>query len=158
MVRGRRCLPRGWQGCVRTAALALVLALMTSSPTRGGKVTSAGLEVVVTTEKATYQVGEPITMTLRVSSRTGDEVRLHFSSAQRFDFAIRDARGRQVWRWSEEQIFAQVLETEALGPARPQITYRAQFRGDLAPGSYSVDATLVAKDRPLSATLVIQVQ
>ena len=45
-----------------------------------------------------------------------------------------------------------------LGPARPQIVYRAEFTGTLAPGIYSVEGTLVAKDRPLSVTLVIQVQ
>lgn len=138
--------------------VAVVLAFMASSPDRGGEVASVGVEVSVTTDKATYRNGEPITMTLQVSSRTGEEVLLQFLSAQRFDFAIRDAKGRQLWRWSEGQVFAQVLGTEALGPARPQITYQAQFRGNLAPGWYSLEATLVAKDRPLSASLLIQVQ
>lgn len=104
---------------------AVVLALMASSPARSGEATPVGLEVSATTDKATYRSGEPITMTLHVSSRTGEEVMLQFSSAQRFDFAIRDARGSQLWRWSEDQVFAQVLGTEALGPALPKITYQA---------------------------------
>lgn len=137
---------------------AVVLVLVAFSSDRGGEATSVGVEVSVTTDQATYRSGEPITMTLHVSNRTGEEVLLQFLSAHRFDFAIRDARGSQLWRWSEGQIFAQVLGTEALGPARPQIIYQAQFRGNLAPGWYSLEATLVAKDRPLSTSLLIQVQ
>lgn len=137
---------------------AVVLAVMASSPDHGGEATSVGVGVSVTTDQATYRSGEPITMTLHVASRTGEEVLLQFLSAQRFDFAIRDAKGRQLWRWSEGQVFAQVLGTEALGAARPQITYQAQFRGNLPPGWYSLEATLAAKDRPLFATLLIQVQ
>lgn len=135
-----------------------MVALLVSSPAYGEEATSVSFEVSVATDKATYRSGEPITMTLHVSSRTGEEVLLQFLSAQRFDFAIRDARGSQLWRWSEGQVFAQALGTETLGPARPQITYQAQFRGNLAPGWYSLEATLVAKNRPVSATLPIQVQ
>jgi hypothetical protein len=51
-----------------------------------------------------------------------------------------------------------VLGAEAIGPARPQIIYRAQFTGTLPPGIYRLEGILVATDRPLSATLVIQVQ
>ena len=51
-----------------------------------------------------------------------------------------------------------MLSAEAIGPARPQIVYRVEFIGRLTPGFYSVEGTLVARDRSLSATLVIRVQ
>lgn len=140
------------------AGLSLVLAVMTPSSARGEETPGAGFEVSLTTEKATYRAGEPITMMLRVSSRTREEVVFHFSSAQRFDFAIRDARGGEVWRWSDGRIFAQALGTEAIGPVRPELTYRAEFRGNLAPGWYRLEAALAAKDRPLSGALALEVQ
>ena len=143
--------------CAALAALGLTLALGMFGPT-GGEAVATGFEVSLSTDKAVYRSGEPIAVTLSVSNPTGPEIRFQFSSAQRFDFAIRDANGGQVWRWSEGQMFGQVLGTEVLGPARPQIIYRAEFIGKLTPGLYRVEGTLVATDRPGSAALVVQVQ
>jgi hypothetical protein len=148
-------LARAW---ARRAALGLLLGLVMSGPARD-EAAAAGFEVSLSADKATYRSGEPITLTLTVSNRTGQDIQLEFSSAQRFDFAIRDAtKGGQIWRWSEGQMFGQMLGAEAIGPARPQIIYRAQFTGALPPGIYRLEGMLVATDRPLSATLVIQVQ
>jgi hypothetical protein len=127
-----------------------------SGPTDGEAV-ATGFEVSLSTDKAVYRSGEPIAMTLTVSNHS-PETRLEFSSTQRFDFAIRDGKDGQIWRWSADQMFGQMLGTEVLGPARPQIVYRAAFTGNLLPGFYRVESTLVAKERPLSATLVIQVR
>jgi hypothetical protein len=146
-----------WARCAAMAALGLVLAVGLSG-TAGGEAVAAGFEIALATDKAIYRVGEPIAMTLTVSNRAAPEIRLEFSSAQRFDFAIRDAKKNQIWRWSEGQMFGQMLGAEAIGPARPQIIYRAQFTGALPPGIYRLEGILVATDRPLSATLVIQVQ
>ena len=139
------------------AALGLALALGMFGPT-GGEAVATGFEVSLSTDKAVYRSGEPIAVTLSVSNPAGPELRLQFSSTQRFDFAIRDAKGGQVWRWSADQMFGQMLGMEVIGPARPQIIYRAEFTGKLTPGRYSVEGTLVATERPLSAALVIEVQ
>jgi hypothetical protein len=138
--------------------LGLVVVLAIFSPARGEGVTTAGFEISLTADKAVYRGGEPISLTLGVSNQTGREIELRFSSGQRFDFVIRDARGNEIWRWSEGRMFAQALGAETIGPAQPQILYRAQFNGNLGPGSYRVEGTLVAKDPPLSAILTIQVQ
>ena len=124
----------------------------------GGEAASTAFEVSLSTDKAVYRSGEPIALTLSVSNHTGAALRLEFPSTQRFDFAIRDAAGNQIWRWSADRLFAQMLGAEAIGPARPQIVYHAEFTGRLTPGFYRVEGTLVARDRPLSAILVIHVQ
>ncbi len=146
--------PRG----VHAAAVALSLALMTSTLGEGEQATAGGLEVALTTGKPAYRAGESITMSLRVASRASEAVRLQFGSAQRFDFTIRDASGTPVWRWSQGQAFVQVVGVETLDAGRPSITYGAEYGGHLAPGWYSLEGTVVARNRPLSATLVIQVQ
>ena len=140
-----------------TVAVALSVGLMTS-PFGQGTQAGNGFEVGLTTGKAVYRPGEPITISLRVTTRGSEEVRLQFVSSQRYDFVIRDAGGTPVWRWSEGQAFLQVLGVERLGPGRPSITYQAEYGGHLAPGWYSVEGTVVAKNRPLSATIAIQVQ
>jgi hypothetical protein len=139
------------------AALGLALALGMSG-SAGGEVVATGFKVSLSADKAVYKSGEPIALTLSVSNHTGHEIRLEFGSAQRFDFAIRDTKGGQIWRWSEGQMFGQMLGTETFGSAQPQITYTALFTGNLAAGSYRLEGAVVARDRPLSATLVIQVQ
>ncbi len=144
--------------CVQTAAVALSLALMTSTFGQGDQTTPVGFEVALSTRKPTYRAGESITMILRVASQTSEDVRLQFASSQRFDFTIRDASGTAVWRWSEGQAFLQVVGVETLGPGRSSITYQAEYGGNLTPGRYSLEGTVVARNRPLSATLVIQVQ
>jgi hypothetical protein len=141
-----------------TLAVALSVGLMTSTSGQGNQAGTNGFEVGLTTGKPAYRPGEPITISLRVTTRGSEDVRLQFGSSQRYDFVIRDAGGTPVWRWSEGQAFLQVLGVERLGPGRPSITYQAEYGGHLAPGWYSVEGTVVAKNRPLSATIAIQVQ
>jgi len=142
---------------VQAAAGMLALALVT--PVFGqGDQGSSGLEVALSTTKPTYQAGEPIAISVRVTNRSSAAVRLQFTTSQRYDFTIRDASGTPVWRWSDGQTFLQVVGVETLGPARPSLTYEAEYGGHLAPGRYSLDGTVVARNRALSATLVVQVQ
>src|SRR5712691_11004317 len=145
-------LPSRWR-----AVLVLVVALMLlQRPPESGAMAPA-FEVTLATDRATYQRGEPIAMTLRLTSGT-ETVRLQFPTSQRFDFALRDARGAQVWRWSEGRMFGQMVGSETLGPARPQNTYQAEFQGDLAPGWYQLEGAIVAKDGRASATLPIEIR
>jgi intracellular proteinase inhibitor BsuPI len=120
--------------------------------------TVGGLSLLISTDKPVYKVGEPIVLTLRLVSRTQDEVRLEFSDSQRYDFVIRDPAGREVWRWSRDQVFAQVLGTEIIGPARPQLEFQTRFSGPLGQGVYRIEGSLPARGHRLSATLTIQVR
>ena len=143
--------------CAALAGLGWVL-ILGMSGAAGGEVAATGFEVSLSSDKAGYRSGEPIALTLSVSNRTGTELRLDFPNTQRFDVAIRDATGNQIWRWSADQLFGQMLGAETIGPARPQIVYRAEFTGRLTPGFYTIEGALVARNRRLSATLVIHVQ
>jgi hypothetical protein len=120
--------------------------------------TVAGLSLVISTDKPVYKVGEPIVLTLRLVSRTQDEVRLEFSDSQRYDFVIRDPAGREAWRWSGDQVFAQVLGTEIIGPARTQLEFQTRFSGPLGQGVYRIEGSLPARGHRLSATLTVQVR
>jgi hypothetical protein len=80
---------------------------------------------------------------LRVQAR--QPVELEFSSSQRYDFAMAN-NGSEVWRWSEDKVFAQVLGTESLGPGEAPLEYEEIWQ-PAPPGRYRAVATITARDR-----------
>ena len=55
-------------------------------------------------------------------------------------------------------MFAMVLGEETLGPTNPEIIYTAEYKGKLIPGYYKITGILVAKDRPMSGSIIIEVK
>jgi hypothetical protein len=144
----------GWQ------ALSLTIALVAGGgPTMAVETEMVGrLSLFISTDKPVYKVGEPIVLSLRLVNGTQDEVRLEFNDSQRYDFVIRDPAGKEVWRWSRDQFFAQVIGSEIVGPARPQLEFQTRFSGALDQGVYRIEGTLPARGHRLSATLTVQVR
>lgn len=116
------------------------------------------LGITLATDKATYAPGEAVAMRLAVFNRAPDPVHVEFRTGQRFDFAIMDANGEELWRWSAGRMFSQMLGTEALGPEAPQRVYEAVFDGTLAPGRYVVRGWLTSSNRPMAARITISVR
>lgn len=114
-----------------------------------------GLGVSMLTDKATYAAGDTIALKLSVLNTTEEKVTFHFSDAQRYDFVVEDQKGKKIWRWSEGRMFAQVLGEETLGPGREELSYTASYKGALEHGSYQITGILVAKDRPMSASVSV---
>ncbi len=59
--------------------------------------------------------GNTVHFTLQISNTGSIPVPLEFTSGQSFDFAVLQA-GREVWRWSADQMFTQALRSETLAP------------------------------------------
>ena len=114
--------------------------------------------ISMSTDKMSYSDGEPITMTLKIFNYTGEDIVFHFNTSQRYDFIIEDEEGNEVWRWSKNMMFAQMLGEEILGPDNPEIIYTAEYMGELSPGYYKVTGIFVAQDRPMSGSIVIEVK
>jgi len=110
------------------------------------------------TDKMNYSVGEPIIITLKIFNYTEEEIIFHFNTAQRYDFIIEDEGKNEIWRWSQDMMFAMVLGEETLGPTNTEITYTAEYKDKLSPGYYKVTGILVAKDRPMSGNIIIIVK
>ncbi len=117
-----------------------------------------GLGVSLVTDKPVYAPGEPVQIAFEVANHGAAPVTLRFSSAQRFDMAIADEAGRDVWRWSAGRMFAAVMGQETLGPDNPSLTYEAEFAGELAPGRYTIKALLTDGSRQVSATIGVEVR
>ncbi len=116
-----------------------------------------GFGVSLSVNQPIYSVGGQITVTLQVFNNTEQEITLHFRDAQRYEFTIEDEEGKEVWRWSNGRMFAQVLGEETLGPDRAEVVYTETYAGTLGPGEYKLSGILVALERPLSASLTITI-
>ena len=119
---------------------------------------NANYGISMTTDKMSYSVGEPITMTLKVFNYTEEEITFHFNTGQRYDFIIEDEEGNEIWRWSEGRIFAMALGEEILGPSNSEVIYKAEYKDKLIPGYYKVTGFFVAQDRPMSGSIIVEVK
>jgi hypothetical protein len=66
--------------------------------------------------KQTYKAGEPVPVSVGVTNTGSGPVSLTFNSGQRYDLVIRRPRGDEVWRWSYDKAFIQVIQTVKLQP------------------------------------------
>jgi hypothetical protein len=83
---------------------------------------------------------------------------LGFRTSQRYDLLIQNAQGQEVWRWSAEQMFAQMLGQEVLSPNGGKLTYHVVVREQIPRGAYTAIGVVPAVDARLSARLEITIQ
>ncbi len=137
--------------------LALGLWLIASGNTTSGE-TNMNYGISMMTDKMSYSVGEPITMTLKIFNYTEEDIVFHFNTSQRYDFIIEDEEGNKIWCWSQDRMFAMVLGEETLEPNNPEVTYTAEYKDKLSLGYYKITGILAAKDRPMSGNVIIIVK
>ena len=114
--------------------------------------------ISLTTDKMSYSIDESIKMTVKIFNYTEEDIVFHFNTAQRHDFIIEDEERNEIWRWSEGRIFAQMLGEEILGPSNSEVIYTVKYKGKLNPGYYKITGVLVARDRPMSGSIFIEVK
>jgi len=114
--------------------------------------------ISIMTDKMSYSVGDPIIMTLKVFNYTEEDIAFYFNTSQRYDFIIEDDEGNEIWRWSQNMMFAMVLGEETLGPDNPEGIYTAEYKDRLSPGYYKVTGIFVAQNRPMSGSIIIEVR
>jgi len=68
-----------------------------------------------------------ISMCIRVFNRSLIPVRLQFTTSQRYDFSIYNSRGYEVWRWSDDKAFLQVMGEIVLNPGE-SIVYTTSIK------------------------------
>lgn len=56
-------------------------------------------------DKTGYSAGLTVVATLVVTNRTAEPALLRFLTTQRYDFAITDQAGKDVWRWGADMMF-----------------------------------------------------
>jgi hypothetical protein len=83
-----------------------------SSPTPGFPF-EGPIGIDLTTLGAFFEQGKPLQLGMTVAVR--DPMTLYYRTSQRYDLAVINSQGQEVWRWSRERTFAQVTEEVPLG-------------------------------------------
>lgn len=88
-------------------------------------------------------VDDGVAFVFHVVNAGSDVVELSFRSGQRAEVTVRDAdAGHVVWRWSDDRMFTQALESETLAAGQGlELVYTWE---DAPAGSYTAVATLEA--------------
>jgi hypothetical protein len=115
------------------------------------------LSAVLAVDKAVYASGEPLQLIFEIVNRGAQPVTLRFASAQRYDVVVQEGQGREVWRWSSDKAFAQVLGEETLAVGG-RLTYRITVREPFPPGRYRIIGVISAIGERLSASTEIDIR
>ncbi len=132
----------------KLSLLALLLVLLSACGTSengsygGGSSEEKKGEVTSTLEKA--DAGYRYT----VKNGTDEALTFNFTSSQRFDFALLNADGEQVFSLASVSSFAQMLGEETI-EAGEELSYDLEVPPlDLAPGTYKMEAWLTPEQGP----------
>jgi len=88
----------------------------------------------------------PLVFQYEVNNQTEKEVKLEFSSSQRFDYSVETDKGEQIYLFSSVTMFLAVLGEETIMPGEA-LRYEIDLHDlDLKAGNYLLTAWLTPKD------------
>jgi len=113
------------------------------------------LKVDLFADKAIYQLKEPVKMTLIITNESQKSISAVYSSSQSFDFAVFDQDRKEIWRWSNDKVFAMMLRPFKLPPGKDlrfSTTWKqTDYYGNPVPkGKYFVQGWLALSPRKAS--------
>ena len=98
---------------------------------------ASSLEVKVGTDSVRF--------VLHVTNPGGAGVELEYATAQRFDFVVESGGGEEVWRWSAERRFEEVVGREVVGGGET-VRYEAAWHAGVRAGEYVGVGLITARD------------
>ena len=93
-------------------------------------------------------VGTGVRFAMHVTNTTDRKLELNFPSGQTHDFAVLDAAGREVWRWSADRMFTQALQNR-LVDSRETLTYEETWQPGDARGVFTAVGTVRSDNYPV---------
>ncbi|MCL5773073.1 MAG: BsuPI-related putative proteinase inhibitor [Firmicutes bacterium] len=143
---------------MRKILMILVLVIFTGFcwfSATGKSSTKSGLIFKVTADKKSYNKGEKVNITLKITNQGEKTAFFDFSTSKKYDFWVKDESGKEVWRWSNDRVFLQVLTNMKLdaGKSRTfkEIWNQEDNEGNqLKPGRYIIYGE-ISLEKPLYA-------
>lgn len=134
----------------------------TSTATSAASPTPAGppfpfegpVGIDLTTYGAFHKQGKPVPLTITVAA--SEPITLYYRTTQRYEIVITDSQGNEVWRWSKDKGFGQVLEEVSLEENEFLIFNESWDQRDnngqpVPPANYTVTATSTHCDANLES-------
>ena len=142
-------------------AIAIACATLVLAACAGGSEVSGDRRVVgnstvtFTVRPAKAELGRPVRFQLRITNNSGREDELTFATGQRYDFWVASDTGDLMWRWSDDRVFTQAIETVAIAPM-DTLTLTESWTPDFT-GAFRAFGRVEARgfDRALDGELVI---
>ncbi|MCM3668255.1 BsuPI-related putative proteinase inhibitor [Mesobacillus maritimus] len=111
-------------------------------------VETGGNGIVAGEMEATLVEKSPLVFEYKVKNQTEQEVKLDFTSSQRFDYSVETKDGKEVFLFSSMTSFLQVLGTEHVKQG-DVLSYELQLKDlNLEPGTYVLTSWMTPKDGP----------
>ena len=98
-----------------------------------------------------------IRFALDVTNDGKKNAELLFPDGQRYDFAVIDSEGRQVYRWADGRMFTQSVQNESLDGGET-MRIAEQATPSLKPGSYVAVATLRSTNFPVQERVAFELR
>lgn len=144
----------------RIAAL-VAAAAITLAGCAGGDVVTGDrrnvgvVSVVFSARPARARVGQSVRLTLKLVNNSGESTDIVFPQKRFYDFWV-DQQGREVWRWSDDQVFERVPVTVTLASQSPE-TYAESWTPEDS-GTYRVFAAVASPEyeRPLVGEVIVE--
>ena len=144
------CGPRSHASTPEPSATAATVAAVAAAP----HTATHGHHVVPNEPKLDSRlevnVRDGVALALRVTNVGEKHLELQFPTGQTHDFAILDATGREVWRWSEGRMFTTALQSHVL-ESTESATYEDRWDAAAHHGAFVAVATLSSSNFPVEA-------
>jgi len=135
---------------VASCGLAALLACSNAPP--GGAPNEARTDVAAQNDLVTsleVEVGAgTVRFVLHLTNTSAQPIRLEFPAAQRYDFAVQTPAGSDVWRWSADKMFAQMLGEETI-PAGGSREFTATWQPGTHSGLFVAIGRVTASNRQI---------
>lgn len=119
----------------------------TTTVAPGHETEEEGLRLLVSWEPDALVAGEAVTWQLTLVNERGEPVTVSFRSAKEGDVVLLD-EGSEVYRWSDDRAFAQVIREERLEPDGRLEAELLEEGLDVEPGAYTLRARIEADPAP----------
>ncbi len=105
-------------------------------------------EVKLVTQFDVQTRGRTTEFALTIKNVGNKHAELDFANGQTYDFVVVDSAGRSVWQWSSGRMFTQSVQNKQLGSGDSMRVSETWKKAAIAPGKYTVVATLRSSNYP----------
>ena len=147
------CGPRPHASGERFSAVRLAGAAHVPAPTKVGRAphparSQRARKAPVIDAELSVRTENGVQFSLAVTNTSDHRVELAFPDGRTRDFAVFDASGREVWRWSRGRLFTQGMQATLIAPG-DSVVYAERWTPP-APGRYTLVAQLRSENYPLT--------
>ena len=112
---------------------------------------------VALSSKFTVNAGSVVEFTLDIRNHTPKMVELRFPTGKTHDFVVKDAKGKEVWRWSKARMFTSGVQNKLI-KAKDVVTFTEGWDASHHRGKFTATAVLPSDNHPIEETVEFELK